>query len=340
MAWNDLSLTKGDKGPQHRIIENSSYKIETLPTSGQIWHITNKLGSHADWFHHEWDSNVDKGGDPCHWAPNSWIGYPERVAGGYELKAFQDIDFIEWHYVFGWDNPETTVREEKDFIEIVRRGVVYSHPEHTNNEIYRDGKDLIWAEVTYRFFDGQPHFFQSSTIRTLAPVPVFFIRNCQYVFQSHYFTHLLMAPDRTGLKKSDIVEPSVLPLMSYFRNKPISTEHSLSNILPSKLAYTGFINDETHDGFALFQLKEENTNLISGNPTYGNHHTILTGRQDWAVYFSRAFSYTNQRFNPENMTYLPEGEQYYEENMGLIFRHETIGDTLSLLNEKLIEFSS
>lgn len=335
-----INVTTGDLGPQHKIIENEFYRIETLPSSGQIWHMQNKLGSNADWFHNEWESNKDKGGDPCHWAPNSWVGYPERVGSGFENISFGDIEAIDWHYVFGWDNPETVINEYDDSYEIIRRGVVFPHPEHSNPKTFREEKPLIWAEVTYKFYHGSPYFFQSSRIRTLAPVPVFFIRNCQYVFQYHNFSHMLVAPEQDGVKPKDKIKPSVLPLMSYFRNKPFEREHTLSNILPSKLDYTGFINEKTKDGFALFHLKEENTNLKTGKASYGNHCTLFTELSDWAVYFCRAFSYTNQRFNPENMQYLPEGEEYYEENMALMFEHNSVEETLEYLDKMKFKFKA
>ena len=58
-------VRKGDRGPQHWFLESEFYKIETLPKSGQIWHVWDKLGSNTSWHHNEWDTNRDKGGDPC-----------------------------------------------------------------------------------------------------------------------------------------------------------------------------------------------------------------------------------------------------------------------------------
>ena len=329
-----LTVIKGDAGPQHRIIENEFYKIETLPKSGQIWHVWNKLGSNTDWYHKEWASNYEKRGDPCHWAPNCWVGYPGRVGNGFEFVGGGELDVIDWHYAFGWDNPETTFEEKDNSFTLTRRGVIPPHPEHTNQAIYRERKPLIWGEVTYEFFGDKPYFRQSSRLRTLAPVPVFFIRNCQFVFLVRSFTHLLIAPDDPSIRANDEPDIAILSIMANHDMKPFDQQHSLSNVLPSKLGYTGFLNHDTRDGFALFQLKEENTNLRTGKPMYANHCTLYSDLKDWAAYFCRAFSYTNQRYNPENMACLPEGEEYCEENVAYLFRHETFESSRKLLGEK------
>jgi hypothetical protein len=127
-----LSVIKGELGPQHRIIENDFYKVETLPQSGQIWHMWNKAGSNTDWYHEEWAANYEKRGDPCHWAPNSWVGYPGRVGKGFENVNAGDLDLIDWHYAFGWNNPEIEIKHEGDTIIIKRSGVIPPHPEHSD----------------------------------------------------------------------------------------------------------------------------------------------------------------------------------------------------------------
>jgi hypothetical protein len=69
----------------------------------------------------------------------------------------------------------------------------------------------------------------------------------------------------------------------------------------------------------------------SGQATYSNHMIFLTELHDWAVYYARAFSYTNRRFHPENAVWLPKGERYQEENVCLIYRHEGAAGTLEML---------
>lgn len=324
-----LKVVKGPLGPLHYSLEGEHFRIETMPKSGQIWHIWNKLGSDSSWHHHEWDSNKDKGGDPCHWAPNCWVAYPERVTNGYDAP---DPDSFDWHYVFGWDHPDTEIIDGPVFWELRRRGVVWPHPEHSNPNLRRDKSELIAAEVVYRFYHGCPWFYQSSTIRTLRDLLVYFIRNSQFVFLDHLFTHAIICPEAVGVKPTDAVEPAVVPLMARLNVKPFEgVQHSLSNVLPSKLDYTGFYSSETGDGFAQFQLLERNSNQFTGKPTYYNHMTFLTELPQWAVYFCRAFSYTNLRFHPENAVFLPKGEQYEEENVCLIYRHEKLADTLGRL---------
>ena len=139
---------------------------------------------------------------------------------------------------------------------------------------------------------------------------------------------------------ADAVNLSVLLGSYIYRNhdkpnvKPYDwLEHSLSNILPSKLGYYAYFNDGNHEGFALFQLLEENNNLYGGEPTYRNHGTHLTEVHDWSMYVGRTFSYTNRRFNPENATYLPKGETYEEENVLMTFRHDNLEGTLDHLRQ-------
>jgi len=333
-----LQVRKGDLGPQHWWLENEFYKIETLPKSGQIWHVWDKLGSNTSWHHNEWDTNRDKGGDPCHWAPNCWVAHPERVTNGYEAA---DPDCFDWHYVFGWDNPKTEIVDGPIFWEMRRKDVVWPHPEHSNPNLRRDKRERIVAEVVYRFYDGCPFFVQTSDMQTLEDLLVYFIRNSQYVFLDHVFTHTIICPEPTGVRPTDAVEPTVLRLMGKLDIKPFpGVQHTLSNVLPSKMDYTSFFHDGTGDGFAQFQLLERNTNVLRGEPTYYNHMIFLTELHDWAVYYARAFSYTNRRFHPENAVWLPKGERYQEENVCLIYRHEAVERTLETLGRWGREFRS
>ena len=166
-----LKVQRGTLGPLHYVLESEFYKIETMPKSGQIWHIWDKLGANTSWHHKEWDSNWDKGGDPCHWAPNCWVAHPERITNGYEAA---DPDCFDWHYVFGWDNPPTEIIDGPIFFEIRRKDIVRPHPEHSNPNLWRDGTDKIVAEVVYRFYDGCPWFYQSSSMQTLQDLLVYF----------------------------------------------------------------------------------------------------------------------------------------------------------------------
>ncbi|NVM56871.1 MAG: hypothetical protein HWN51_01950 [Desulfobacterales bacterium] len=331
----DLEIKKGQLGPQHYLVENAYYKLETMPRSGQIWHMWNKAGANISWHHYEWDQNIGKGGDPCHWAPNCWVAYPDRITHGHEqLHEKRDPDYFDWHYVFGWEEPETEIVSGPVFFETRRRGVVWPHPEHSSPDIKRDNRELIRAEVIYRFYEGSPLIYQYSKIETLEDINVFFIRNCQFVFLTHVFTHMIIAPDRIDILPTDEGEVAVLRLMGEANLKPYDwVEHSLSNILPSKPAYYAYYNDGNGDGFALFQLSENNTNIYSGKPTYLNHGTILSEVHGWSVYVARTFSYTNLRWNPENATFLPKGERYEEENVLMTFRHEELGSTLDFLKK-------
>lgn len=338
---SSLRVTKGPLGPQHYWIENEFYKIETMPKSGQIWHVWNKQGSNTSWHHNEWNENRDKGGDPCHWAPNCWVGYPDRVTCGHDVVEGREVDFFDWHYVFGWDNPSSAIVQGPLFFELRRWGTVWPHPEHSNPKIKRDGKERIKAEVVYRFYDGLGWFYQSSWEETLEDMRVFFIRNGQFVFLDRAFTHAIIAPERGDILPADEIEPAVIRLLAKDDLKPFPrVQHSLSNVLPAKLAYLGFFNNQNGDAFVQFHLQEKNTNVYSGTPTYRNHATLLTELHDWSVYFCRALSYTNKRFHPENATFLPKGERYEEENACLICRHDGLPSTLSFLQRQDQEFKN
>ncbi len=330
-----LQVTKGDAGPQHYILENEFYKIETMPQSGQIWHMWNRKGANKSWHHHEWDVNKDKGGDCCHWAPNCWAAYPERITNGYDVLAGgEDIDLIDWNYAFGWQNPESQIIAGPVFWEMTRWGIVWPHPDHTNLDIKRDPSAFVYARVVYRFYASLPWFYQSSVLETMKDMRCFFIRNCQFVFLADIFSHTFIAPERTGILPNDEEDVAVLRLMAPIDQKPYThQQHSTSNILPSKLSYYGFFNQENSDAFALFQLTEKNTNLNSGSPVYQNHATLFSELTGWSAYYCRSFSYTNQRYNPENATFLPKGERYEEENVCMLFKHKTLSETLSAMKE-------
>jgi len=131
------------------------------------------------------------------------------------------------------------------------------------------------------------------------------------------------------LLPTDEAEIAVLRLMGQIGRKPYThQQHSLSNVLPSKLAYYGFYNEDTTDGFALFQLTEKNSNIHQGEPVHSNHATLFSELPGWSAYYCRALSYTNQRYNPENATFLPKGERYEEENIGFLFTHNNLPQTL------------
>ena len=326
-----LRVTRGEGGPQHYFVENEFYRIETMPQSGQIWHVWNKKGSNKSWHHNEWNVNKDKGGDPCHWAPNCWAAYPERITNGYDvMTGGEDIDLIDWNYAFGWQNPESEIISGPVFHEISRWGTVWPHPEHTNPDNRRDPSPFIRARIVYRFYSALPWFYQSSVLETLKDMRCFFIRNCQFVFLANIFSHTFIAPERKGILPTDEEDVAVLRLMGQINRKPYThQQHSLSNVLPSKLAYYGFYNEENTDGFALFQLAEKNSNIHRGEPVYQNHATLFSELPGWSSYYCRSFSYTNQRYNPENATFLPEGERYEEENICLIFKHNKLAGTLA-----------
>ena len=43
------------------------------------------------------------------------IAYPDRVTNGYEMTEGRDVDFFDWHYVFGWEEPDTVAFFPKDW---------------------------------------------------------------------------------------------------------------------------------------------------------------------------------------------------------------------------------
>ena len=120
--------------------------------------------------------------------------------------------------------------------------------------------------------------------------------------------------------------------MGKANNKPYDwIQHSLSNVLPSKPAYYAYYDEDSHDGFALFPVVERNTNVHSGDAGLPEPRDaadrgprVVDGR-------GRTFSYTNQRFNAENVTFLPKGERYEEENWLMVYRHDGLEGTLALV---------
>jgi hypothetical protein len=103
---------------------------------------------------------------------------------------------------------------------------------------------------------------------------------------------------------------------------PFGQGHSLSNILPSKFGYYTLFNIHNGDAYANFPLLERNSTTTGDPPTMRNHAMSLSEGHDWTVYFARTFNYTNLRFNPENTTHLPQGQQFEEANIHLIYRYE------------------
>jgi len=286
------------KGPMHWLIDNQYYRIETYPKNGQVWHIWNKKGSNNMWWFREWNG-LDKGGDPINWSPNTWMAYPDRAAFGLgRSKGVKD-----WHYVVGWVEPMHEIIQGPIFYELKRWGPVWTHPEHTDTVYQRDSIVKVWAEVTYRFYDGIPWYYQSSIMETKTDFSNYFIRNNQMVFKDSIFTHLAMMPETKDLKPTDQEEICINPILSFYDDKPYHDgrrQHSLSNVIPSKIGFYSFFNIHNHDGFANIMLLEKNSNVLGNELVLNNHAMILTGLHDWAVYFARTFNYTNKRFNPEN----------------------------------------
>ncbi len=239
---------QGDpKETRHWMIENAFYRMETYPSSGQIWHIWDKQGSNQMWWFKEWNGK-EKGGDPVHWSPNVWVAYPDRAraeAGSSETKVLAQP--FEWNYVVGWKTPKTEVVSGPIFFEVRRTGPVPRWPEHSDPAYPDQPKDIVWGEVTYRFYSELPWIFQASTYVTLQDMDVYFIRNNQTAFDHELFTHAAIRPETSGLLAGDSDETCAFPLMSYFHRMPFdaskpydafsNSQHSLSNVLPSKLAF-------------------------------------------------------------------------------------------------------
>src|ERR1017187_8049865 len=106
-----------------------------------------------------------------------------------------------------WHRPRSLDLIEK------RSGPVPSHPEHSDPAYERPNKDIVWAEVTYRFYGGLPWYSQSSTLITQADMNVYFIRNSQMVFKDSIFSHLAIRPETPGLLPGDRDETCIFPLM-------------------------------------------------------------------------------------------------------------------------------
>jgi hypothetical protein len=315
-------------GPRHWMIENAFYRVETYPKSGQIWHIWDKQGANQMWWFKEWPGHdKDKGGDPIDWAPNAWVAYPDRVNPGDPSnpdrgkKVFTEL--LDWHYVIGWTNPQTEIIRGPLFYQIRRWGPVPPHPEHTDPAYDRPAGPIAWAEDTYRFYAGLPWYFQSSTYMTLSDMDVYFIRNNQMVFKIDLFSHLAIRPETPGLLPGDRDEACIFPLMGHFSRLPFGRgeAHSLSNLLPSKLGYYSLFNPETGDGYANFPILEKDSMTTGGEPTMRNHHVILTEGDDWVAYLGRTFDYSNRRYNPENVTFLPKGQRFEEKNVHLMYHY-------------------
>jgi hypothetical protein len=322
-------------GPRHWMIENDFYRIETYPTSGQIWHIWDKKGTGRIWWLKEWNS-LEKGGDPVEWSPNVWVAYPDRVnpdpsSPDSGKKVFAEP--LDWNYVIGWPNPKTEVIEGPLFYQLKRSGPVPPHPAHSDPSYDRPTEDIVWAEVTHRFYAGLPWYYQSSTFITLQDMDVYFIRNNQTGFEEDgLFSHLVIRPDTPRLLPGDRDETCILPLMGHFDRMPFAKikfsggafgqGHCLSDILPSKLGYYSLFNPQTGDAYGNFPLLERNSMTTGGEPTMRNHHMTVTDGFDSAISIARTFDYSNQRFNPENVTFLPKGQKFEEENIHLIYRYE------------------
>ena len=320
-------------GPMHWTIENEFYRVETYPKNGQIWHLWDKRGSNRIWWFKEWNG-LEKGGDPVDWSPNAWVAYPDRVnvdPGNLKQKGRVFAQPFDWRYAVGWVAPQTEIISGPLFHQIRRWGPLPPHPEHSAPDYDRPAQPIVWAEVTYRFYAGLPWYYQSSTLKTLADMDVYFIRNGQMVFRDALFTHLAVHPETPGLIPGDRDATCILPLMGHFDRMPfahpaggiaVAQGHSLSDVLPSRFGYYSLFNAQTGDGYANFPLAEKDSTASGAEPTMLNHHMSLSEGHDWTVYFARTFDYTNQRFNPENATPLPRGQQFDEENVHLIYRYE------------------
>lgn len=312
-------------GPMHWIVENRYYRIETYPKNGQIWHIWDKSGADKMWWFKEWDG-LEKGGDPVDWAPNVWVAYPDRVnPSPSNPKRGQQVfaEPFDWHYVVGWNQPRTEIISGPVFLQIRRWGPVPPHPEHTDFTYDRPAGPLVWASVTYRFYAGTPWYEQSSVLKTEADMSVYFIRNSQMVFRDSFFSHLAMRPQTPNLAPGDTDETCVVPLMAHYDRMPFFAQgHTLSNVLPSSFAYYSLFNPDDGDGYANFQLLERDSTLSGAPPTMLNHHMSLSEGHNWTVYFARTFNYTNQRYNPENVTFLPAGQRFEDRNIHLLYHYQ------------------
>lgn len=306
------------EGPMHWTIDNEYYRIETYPKNGQVWHIWDKKGRNARWWFREW-TDFEKGGDPVNWSPNTWLAQPDRAFNG----VGKEKTMMDWHYVVGWDNPDHKIISGPIFHEIRRRGPVWPHPDRVDTNYFYGKEVKVRAEIVYRFYDGLPWFYQWSRFSTEADFYNYFLRNCQWVFKDSFFSNMAILPQTPGLKTGDSEEMCLMPLMSHFNTKPFHEQHSLSNVVPSKIRFYTYFNPQTRDAFADIQLSEKNWREPSGEPALTNHAMIFTELNGWAVYFARAFSYTNQRYNPENAVLIPKGHFFEEENALVVYGYDS-----------------
>jgi len=262
------------------------------------------------------------------------VAYPSAWPPASRCAKTRTWTVFDWHYVFGWDNPHSSVVAGPLFFELPALGTGLAPPRTHQPRIKRDAKELIQAEVVYRFYDGLPCSTVLATRNARGPQGV--LHPQQPVRLPGPRVHACSdCAGADGPAPTDEIEPAVIRLMAKDNLKPFARIPAQPEQRPAlQIGIRGVLQLRNFDAFTEFQLLERNTNVYSGTPTYRNHTTILTELHDWAVYLGRAFSYTNRRFHPENATFLPKGERYDEENICLIHRHASLPNTLEYLKRQ------
>ncbi len=193
---------------------------------------------------------------------------------------------IEWYTTIAhWDKPATYHLEKGPYqIRTVRQDIAPEHPE-------------ILLTATYRFYEGLPYFRFYSEIEMKEGVWLTLLRNDEMAMDS-MFTHL--AFQRLNGEVIDI---------PFSEMHPIIDEEPIENASP----WLCFYNQKEGFAFGSIRIVYDNTSLMGDQSVLYHPHTQIG---EWL----KGVKYWNRRLIHDQLTFVPPGNRYREDNAYLVFK--------------------
>jgi len=284
---SDLTVTAPDNG-LHYVIDTAHFHAELDPASGQLAVLA-----------------------PRH------IGGPQLETRERPVNVTPDIvakDNLSYVNVKRWNPPDVVRVDSGSQVFAIHRSGTLDFPGPRGEP----GLPTVEVGVTYRFFAGLPYFLQSSTIRFLADMEIYSVRNgAELAWKDNPFTHAVwQAPDGSFRQ---ILMDSLDPLTVEDRDQGARAE------VTAEIPWFGFANFDTGAAVVALFLEYANLSPFSTDgraPTHNERIYAFAGPGD--NYWFRAPIWEHCIQDPERCpaTFVPAGSLYAERNAVFAFRHD------------------
>jgi hypothetical protein len=193
---------------------------------------------------------------------------------------------LEWYTTIAhWDSPAVYDLQNGPYmVQTIRQDLAPDHPE-------------IFLTAVYQFYENMPYFKFYSKMQMVENVWLELLRNDEMTMDS-MFTHLaFQRPEGT------IIDVAFENRAHILQNRPIENDSP----------WICFYNEEKGFAFGSIRIRYDNVNQFGQpSPVYQPHTQI----GEWLG----GIKYWNRRLIHDQLTFVPKGSRYIEENAYLVFR--------------------